>query len=152
MKEEFSEYSMLRSGLPRDKQMVSSIIDTTGRHIRAMCRAMQIYEQHACDSIRNVEKDYEDLTGVFSAFYDYVDGKMDVLSALSDELEDGLHWVSIEKLKASEDFRRKPLRPEIFVSREAYEAYCQRHGFAPELGSESPFNEAFGDSVAPANR
>lgn len=94
-----------------------------------MCRVMQVYEIHACDSINNLEKDYEDLTGVFSAFYDYVDGKMDVLSELSRELGVGLRWVSIEKLRESEDFRPRPLPPKAFVSKEAYERYCAEHGF-----------------------
>lgn len=131
MKEEHSEYSMLRSGLPRDQLMVSSIIETTERNVRAMCRVMQVYEHHACDSINNAEQDYKDLIDVFSAFYEYVDGQMDVLSELSGELDRGLGRVSINALRASEDFRRKPIPQEAFVSRQAYELYCADQGFAP---------------------
>jgi hypothetical protein len=130
MKEEHSEDSMLR-GMSRDQLMISSIIDTTEKHVRAMCRAMQVYELNACDRIDNVEQDYQDLTAVFSAFYDYVDKKMDDLSELSRELEHGLAWVSIEKLRASEDFRRKPLPPHAFVSRAVYLEYCSKNGFEP---------------------
>lgn len=131
MKEEYSEYSMLRSGLPSDKLMISSIIETTERHIRAMCRVMQVYEWHACDSINNPERNYEDLTSVFSAFYDYIDGKMDVLSELCRDLETDLDWVSIDKLRGSGDFRRKPLPREAFQSQEAYAMYCAACAFAP---------------------
>lgn len=131
MKNEHSEYSMLRSGAEPEKLLISSILDTTERNIRAMCRAMQVYEIHACDRMDNLANDYQDVTAVFAAFYDYVDGKMDILSELSRELESGLRWVSLEKLRASEDFRQKPLDREVFVSEEAYFSYCANNGFTP---------------------
>ncbi|SIQ78133.1 hypothetical protein SAMN05880590_107151 [Rhizobium sp. RU35A] len=123
MKEKHSEHSMLRTGLPQSEMTVSSIIRDTERHVRAMCRVMQVYEDNACHSIRNMEQDYQDLTSIFSAFYEYVDGKMDALSQLSDELEFDLSRISLSKLKTSEDFRRKPLSPEAFRSQQDYEAY-----------------------------
>jgi hypothetical protein len=135
MKEEYSKHSLLRSGMPSDDRLIASIINTTEKHIRAMCRVMQVYELKACDRIDNLEADHSDLVDVFAAFYDYVDRKMDVLSELSEELEDGLSWVSLNRLKASEDFQRQPLPPQAFVSRDAYVEYCDRHGYEPVSAS-----------------
>lgn len=120
MKSEYSKHSMLRGGLPSEEVPIDCIISTTERHIRAMCRVMQIYEQNACDTLHNLKADYLDLTAVFAAFYDYIDCKMDVLKELSDALETGIKEVSIAKLRASDDFRLKPLPREAFTSDENF--------------------------------
>jgi hypothetical protein len=137
MQEEYSQHSKLRSLTAMDDCHLSVVISSVERRVRAMCRVMQVYELNACDSINNLEKDYDDLVTIFSAFYEFVDFQMDKFSDLSESLDQGIRNVSVNKLRASDDFRLKRLPRSVFTSQHAYERYCEGHGFDPDELAES---------------
>lgn len=153
MQEKYSAHSMLKSNLDADERQVFAIINDTGRHLRAMCRAMQVYSEHTGIWLKNSENDMAEMKAVFEMFYEFVDHQVDGLSELAETIETEFVWFSIEDLRNNEDFRRKKpiLRSEEFVSREAYEECCRYHRIDPEPVENNPFNAAFGDRVAPAN-
>ena len=105
MLHKINEHSILRTLLAQEEQMLTSILCETERNVRAMCRVMQVYDQYGMD--RPLREDtLEELQAVFSAFYTYVDGQMDTISDLARTLEGDFKWVSLEALRASDDFRR----------------------------------------------
>ncbi|TAA61622.1 hypothetical protein [Shinella sp. JR1-6] len=105
MLHKINEHSMLRTLLTNEERMLASILCETEQNVRAMCRVMQVYDQYGMD--RPLREDtLDELQAVFSAFYTYVDTQMDAISDLARTLEDDFEWVSLEALRASDDFRR----------------------------------------------
>lgn len=93
--------SMLRTNLSHEERMLTSILSETEKNIRAMCRVMQVYDE--CGMDRPLRTDtLDELQAVFSSFYKFVEGQMDVIGALARTLEDEFSWVSLEALRASD--------------------------------------------------
>jgi hypothetical protein len=130
MNQQFNENSMLRQALSYEDREISSILFETERNIRAMCRLMQVYDEHGCDGIDSYS--YDELHAVFGTFYAYVDRQMEAIAALAYRLEGDFSWVSLNKLRECGDFQKRPVPREAFVSREAYEHWCDENGWTPE--------------------
>jgi hypothetical protein len=133
--------SLLRTGYDFDDQLLEGILHSVEKNIRNMCYAMQMVGDYGFEP-----DEFDKLSSMFRTFYEYVDSQMDTLTRLRKPLERDFTWISLNKLRESEDFRRKPLPREAFVSEEAYQRALAR------FAKDSAFNEAFGEAVAPANR
>lgn len=109
--------SLLITGYDFEDQLLEGILHRVEKNIRNMCYAMQMVDHHGFDP-----DEFEKLSSMFATFYEYVDSQMDTLTRLREPLNE-FTWLSLNKLRESEDFRRKPLPREAFVSEEAYQKY-----------------------------
>lgn len=148
MKERFSDRSMLRNPqIPPNERVLWGVLHDSERRIASMCRVMQVYRENACDSIKNLEQDHEELGHVLETFYEFIDSQMESVRDLINDLDHGLHWVSVDRLHESEEFGQRPKNPGDFANSEAYLDYCKSRNIKPISG----FNEAFGEAVSSAN-
>lgn len=107
--------SLLNVGFDFDDQLLEMILYRVETNIRNICYAMQMVDHHGFEP-----DEFEKLSSMFGTFYEFVDGQMDTITRLRGELDRDFSWLSLNKLRQSDDFRRKPLPREAFVSDERY--------------------------------
>jgi len=117
---EVGNESLLQDKTPFEDQHIDGILYYVEMNIRNFCYAMSL-EQHELTERNNIEA----LSTMFSAFYSYVDDQMLQLTRLRRNLEKGLTAVSINKLRASDEFKIKPAPRYAFTSEEAYQNHLK---------------------------